>query len=149
MIIDVYKDTKYFDRHTVNTISLDEFNKKPYAKFEWTSIYDEPKIGSTITLDTKGHPKTWLEYREHDFEHAIVLGAKDLKLLVYGNKIGEKIIDDNLNINNNPMSPSIYEFKRGDELLLEINKKIRIVHNITVAKLKFEFLPILIFSFFT
>lgn len=77
-------------------------------------------------------------YKEHNFEHAVVLGVKGLQLWVYGNKIGRKLINDNLTINNNPVSPKIYEHKRGDELLLEIDKTIRIIHNITAEKLAYN-----------
>ena len=135
MVLDKNVD---YTKNKLSLISLDDFNKEPYSKIKYTSYLSAPQIGSIIKLNANGEPKEEIKYHDHSFEYAVVLGIKDLKLLVYGNKIGEKIIDDNLNTNNNPMSPSIYEFKRGDKLLLEINKKIRIVHNITVAKLKYE-----------
>ncbi len=135
MVLDT--NVNYYTKK-LSLISLDVFNKKPYTKILYTSNNSAPKIGSIIKLGDNYEPKEELQYHDHSFEYAVVLAVKDLKLLVYGNKIGEKIIEDNLTINTNPTSPSIYEFKRGDKLLLEINKKIRIVHNITVAKLKFE-----------
>jgi len=118
----------------VETISTDEFDDTPYKMIK-KPIHNE--CGSVFEICDDGWTKLY-DYKNHNFEYAVVLGIKDLKLLVYGNKIGKKIIEDNLTVNNNPTYPIIYEFKRGDKLLLEVNKKIRIIHNITVAKLTHE-----------
>ena len=57
--------------------------------------------------------------------------------LYYGNKIGLQIIDKHLTTNSNLDKP-IFEFHREDKLLLEIDKRIHIVHNISQAKLIYE-----------
>ncbi len=127
------------------TISLNQFDEEPYKKTGYSKVKNvkefKPAKGDTFEVKYTPDGMIWTKlanYKEHNFEHAVVLGVKDLQLWVYGNKIGRKLIDDNLTIHNNPESPKIYEYKRGDELLLEINKKIRIVHNITAEKMVYN-----------
>lgn len=127
------------------TISLNQFDEMPYNKTGYSKVINISQLnfnkGDIFEVKYTSDGMIWTKlanYKDHNFEHAVVLGVKDLKLWVYGNKIGRKLIDDNLTINNNPESPKIYEYKRGDELLVEVNKKIRIVHNITAEKLVYN-----------
>ena len=129
-----YHVAKY--ENVIDTIATNEFDKMPFKRIKMP-LHNE--TGSLFEIYNDAWTKI-AGYTEHSFEYAVILGIKDLKMLVYGNKIGEKIIDDNLTINNNPTYPTIYHFNRGDKLLLEVDKRIRIVHNITLAAAKYNML---------
>ena len=78
------------------------------------------------------------KYNEHRYDVVVVLDTDKVnqKLLVFGNKIGQQIIDKKLNTG--------YDFtfcERGDKLLIEkhgFGGDYQIVHNITQAKMKYD-----------
>lgn len=118
-------------------ISIDAFNKKPYTIYSKAfSVFDYLVSGSIV----EQHGDTWIEilpYKEHSFEYATIYGIESDRMQVYGNKIGLQTIDKNLT-KNGTLDKPIFEFHRGDKLLLEIDKRIHIVHNINQAKLIYE-----------
>ncbi len=81
---------------------------------------------------------TWqkeFDYQNHDFELATLLGfEKTGKLHIFGKKIGETTI---------LLRDPVVGFKRGDDLLLQIDDKkpyrlIRLIHNINQELLKYN-----------
>lgn len=127
---------------TYEMISTDEFNKKPYSVYRVKSFSEptdlNPEFGSIVE---KQHDVLyWLErfsYNSHNFEYATIYGITCDRMQVYGSKIGLRTIEK-YNTKNNSIDRPIFEFHRGDKLLLEVNKTIRIIHNIDQAKLIFE-----------
>ncbi len=81
---------------------------------------------------------TWkkeFDYQEHNFELVTLLGfEKTGKLRVFGNKVNETTI---------LLRDPVVGFKRGDDLLLQIDDKkpyrlIRLIHNINQELLKYN-----------
>ena len=80
---------------------------------------------------------TWkkeFDYQEHNFELVTLLGfEKPGKLRVFGNKVNETTV----------LFDPVVGFKRGDDLLLQIDDKkpyrlIRLIHNINQELLKYK-----------
>lgn len=116
-------------------VLLDEFNTNPYMIYRphWT-------LESGTIAESTDNGRTWTKvvpYREHSYEYAVIYGIDDEKMQVYGNKIGLKFIDKSLT-KNYMLEKPLFEFHRGDNLLLEIDKRIHIVHNISQAKLIYD-----------
>jgi uncharacterized protein with WD repeat len=117
-------------------ISLDEFNTNPYY-YTHNNLW---LLENGSIAESTDNGQTWtqvLPYKEHSYEYAVIYGINDDKMQVYGNKIGLQFIDKNLT-KNYTLGQPIFEFHRDDKLLLEVNKRIRIVHNINQAKLIYD-----------
>ena len=142
-------DVDYTTKHQVNTLpeygalSIDPANKMPYH--EYNDIINPKKrytgfnLGDLVNIeyDTNGSTRGTLKsiYREHSFEIAVVLeGNYANELLVYGNKIGIHLIDKN----QTSLPGAFIEATPGSELLLDVSKRISIVHNITMAKRNYD-----------
>ena len=95
-----------------------------------------PKWGDLFKFENN-HWSQQVEYANHNYEIATVLGVKDFeeKLLVYGNKIGKKTIS-NYKSANKKRESAIFDIKRDDRLLLreEESDRFIILHNITQAE---------------
>ena len=117
-------------------ISTGAFDKEPYTRIADSDLGQHPAIGAIVEQNGKKITE-FLPYEEHSFEYATVVGINNDELYVYGNKIGHKIINKYSTINSMQFD-QIFEFHRGDKLLLEIDKEIHIVHNIDQAKLLYE-----------
>ena len=131
MVIEKSFSEKHGLYSTYELVSTDAFNKEPYTIHSLAA-----SMGSII----EQHGNNWIEilpYEEHSFEYAVIVGTNDEDLYVYGNKIGHQTINKGMQINRVFPGP-IFEFHRGDKLLLEVNKRIHIVHNISQAKLIYE-----------
>lgn len=140
---DPHEKTPY-DVITPDTIS--KTRKYTYNERERYCKNDELEKGTMIDLEIdKFRITPWTNYGEiwwsektqysgHSYELAVVMATRGNDLLVYGNKIGEHIIDKD----QTSLPQTFLEIKRGDELLLEVKKRIFIVNNITMAKLKFD-----------
>ena len=125
------------DKYDISTISTDPLANTPIID---RVIDTAPGLFPFVRGDVGTYaPKTqkWelLErYKKHDFEIATVLGEdkENQKLLVYGVKIGERVISTRNNIRHN------YTFyQRGDFLLLRLKPDTdEIIHNITQQILK-------------
>lgn len=125
------------DKYNISTVSTDPLAYMPIID---RVIDNGPGLFPFARGDVGTYaPKTqnWelLErYKKHDFEIATVLGEdeENKKLLVYGVKIGERVISTRNNILHN------YTFyQRGDFLLLRLNPNAdEIIHNITQQILK-------------
>lgn len=116
-------------------VLLDEFNTNPYMVY-----HPHLTLESGTIAESTDNGRTWkkmIPYREHSYEYAVIYGIDDEKMQVYGNKIGLKFIDKSLT-KNYMLEKPLFEFHRGDNLLLEVDKRIRIVHNITQAKLIYD-----------
>lgn len=121
-------------------ISLDEFNKHPYKTAlgpkKTRDGFLAPDLGWIVSNKWQEGDKEAIQYFDHKYEIACVLGEdkENKSLLVYGNKIGEKIVNTGNNVFHN------YTFhQRGDLLLLkqlEKSSKFSIIHNINQARLK-------------
>lgn len=114
-------------------VSLNEFNKSPIISIEKPMIYGLD-FGSIIDENYQQVYK----YKAHNYELARVLGEdkENSKILVYGAKIGEQILDTK----NTPYHNYIF-YQRGDLLLLkqlDTSNKFSIIHNINQAKIKAE-----------
>ena len=135
------KESKQFIYY--ECVSLNEFNKSPIetltarkteSKLDLLSLAIRFDLGSIIDKNFKEQ----YEYFEHKYELARVLGEdkENQKLLVYGAKIGEQIIDTKRNPYHN------YTFYQRDDLLLlkqlDASNKFSIIHNITQAQIKAE-----------
>lgn len=136
------------------TISLDSYDRTPYARTPAFNIITEDNKsifeakekmffkGDIIDIKPSADGKViWTkkqDYKDHNYEYAVVLDYKafNLKkeLKVYSNKIllkvyGNKILKkDILTVSDNTLQP-------GQRILLEkCDKSYAIIHNITLAK---------------
>ena len=110
-------------------ISLNEFNKTPLRTIYNTNPF---ALGFIVNEDLTEH----IKYHNHKYELATVLGEdrNNHALLVYGPKIGEKIITAKNNTFHN-----FTFYNEGNLLLLKRKEYVNdffIVHNITQARLK-------------
>ena len=135
IVVDKKDNYDTWEGNTTNLeyVSLNEFNKSPIVS-KSTSMYFSFGVGSII--DEKFQEQ--YKYFDHKYELASVLGEdkENQKLLVYGAKIGEKIISTQNDIFHN------YTFyQRGDLLLLkqlDTSNKFSIIYNIDQLRLKAE-----------
>lgn len=75
-----------------------------------------------------GTPITEYNYKNHPYEHVVILSVGPAKIFAYGTKIGEQLIPF-----GNPKKASVTRgLNRGDELLIKQTEEgFQIIHNIT------------------
>ena len=117
-------------------ISINNNAEMPYEKTSlFANKHKEIHFGDLFEIVNDTFITNY-NYKDHEYDLAVVLGEDktNQKLLVFGNKIGEQIIDKKNNPNHN------YTFhQRGDKLLLKnTDKGYQIIHNLTQAKLKYN-----------
>lgn len=128
------------DLYNVSTISTDAFDKKAFRVNDLIFLpHTMPKFGDMFEIKDG---KTWSlksNYQIHNYELATVIGRQGNDLLVYGDKIGEQIIQHypsaHLHANN-----ATFDIQRGDDLLLKeyARNKFTIIHNITQSQIKHQ-----------
>ena len=113
MVINKKDNYDTWEGNTTNLeyVSLNEFNKSPITS-KRTSMYFSFGVGSIIDENFQEQYK----YFEHKYELASILGEdkEKYKILVYGAKIGEQILD----IKSSPYRDYTF-YQRGDLLLLK------------------------------
>ena len=125
------------------TISLDRYDKTPYNKTYWSQIINDPfhlNMGKGDIFDVEYTPKGMIwtkraEYKDHDYEYALVQGQTPGNLLVYGNKIENQILNTYEAMYES--SHVLIGMQPGDMILLQKyphRKKYFVVHNITHAQ---------------
>lgn len=127
------------------TISLDRYNKTPYNKTCWSQIINNP---SQLTI-RKGdifdvehvyvrNGMIWTkkaDYKDHNYEYAVVQGQQDNKLFVYGNKV--ELLELDTSEAMYQTSLVLVGLQPGDRVLLQKyphRNKYFVVHNITHAQ---------------
>jgi hypothetical protein len=121
-------------------MSLDEFNESPYTIFKQRKFFNFGKNQLSLGAIVDSDGKNWHEvfpYNQHSFEYATIIGVQGDQLDVHGNKIGYQTIDKNL-LKNRVLTNPEYGFHCADKLLLEVSKRIYIVHHISYAKFMYE-----------
>ena len=131
-------DKDYFDNGTAercSVISLDATSENPFRTAIFHTRYKANPcgFGSIIKMNDHNYWVRTLKYDEHNYDYVVVLEKGIDKLVVYGNKTGERTI-------NSPIKA-----ERGDYLLLH-TKHNAIIHNVTRAKMKFEIQKMMINS---
>lgn len=135
---------RFIQRSTIKLITTDTYDLTPYNEIIISNYSDFYKTVSEIMqpgfLLAHGPSdddwKLLQKYSSPDnqFEIATVIGQdKSGAWLVYGNKIGRKLVADN--------QPKIHGIQRGDELLLRKFPTVKnyvIVHNINQAQLIYQ-----------
>lgn len=119
----------------IATISTNPLNKMPFKTFTGTI---STKVGDLYTLYEDNSLYLTTPYNIHTFELATVIGKKEKDLLVYGDKIGEKIIKD---YQSQPrLNNALFDVQRDDELLLskQARNQFVVIHNITQAYKKYN-----------
>ena len=116
-----------------SVISLDATSENPFRTAVFYTRYEANPcgFGSIIKKNEYNNWVRTLKYNEHNYDYVVVLEKGTNKLVVYGNKTGERTI-------NSPIKA-----ERGDYLLLH-TKHNTIIHNVTRAKMKFEIQRMLI-----
>ena len=116
-----------------SVISLDATSDNPFRTAIFHTRYEANPcgFGSIIKMNDHNYWVRTLKYNEHNYDYVVVLEKATDKLVVYGNKTGERTI-------NSPIKA-----ERGDYLLLH-TKHNTIIHNVTRAKMKFEIQKMLI-----
>lgn len=137
--------------YLMDLVHLDPFHKPIAFDSQLCVINDEDiknirigDVGLYVPEKTIKHsdwtetvPATWkkeFDYQEHNFELVTLLGfEKTGKLRVFGNKVNETTV----------LFDPVVGFKRGDDLLLQIDDKkpyrlIRLIHNINQELLKYN-----------
>ena len=139
LVLDLKTSNLYNDIE-VSVISTEGLNKIPFGKkIILTADNTKLKKGDLIYTEHGTKVVEIVPYNIHSYELATVIGVQEKDLLLDGDKIGERII------NNYPSKPQLqhnnatFGIQRGDELLLTeyLRGEYAIVHNITQAKMKY------------
>lgn len=134
IILELHKLGEY------GVLSTEPSNKMPYNEYQYNIInykkhHRDFYLGDLVEIESETLWTLKSIYREHSFETAVVMeGNYANELLVYGNKIGIHLIDKN----QTSLPAAFIDAVPGDELLLEVSKRISIVHNITMAKRNYD-----------
>ena len=110
-------------------ISVNERNKTPFQKCVIpTDVVNNFKFCAVIEMSANGNWTQKYDYSKHKYDCVSVLDKYPNKLVVFGNKIGERKIKIN---------DEFMHIERGDCLLLDTHND-TIVHNVTRAKIIYE-----------
>lgn len=130
----------------VSTISIDPFDSAPFNTANEGYYADGPRYLTPgdmcnevwITKQKTGKYDFKSLYQYHSYEIATVLGIEGNDLLVSGTKINKTIIQNYRLASENKFAA--FGVNRNDKLLLrqEPNGVLKIIHNITQAKIKFN-----------
>lgn len=124
------------------TISLDKFDKTPYNKTFWYEIKNLQNTaftkGDIYDIEYAPNGMLWTkkaDYKDHDYEYAVVKGQTPGKLFVYGNKVESQELDTHEAMYQ--ASTVLVGMQPGDRVLLQKyphKNKYFVVHNITQAQ---------------
>ena len=134
--------SRLFSDIEVYVIATEAFIKIPFKQLS-LSVTGNAKLKTADLIQKKCGsqlvtPQSIVPYNIHSYELATVIGVQEKDLLLYGNKIGERIIKNYPSAQLQPNN-AVFGIQRGDELLmLEYTRgEYAIIHNITQAKLKY------------
>lgn len=120
--------------NVIETIAINPFDKKPYLRIKRPLAEG---LGSIVDI----YPDRWEkvnEYSEHMYDYVVVSGVRGAEVLVYGNKIGKKVI--NIETPLNATSWATFDIRPDNKLLVRkfAENSYQIVHNITQLVREYE-----------